>query len=274
MISSAEAFDLANKALKGYRLKTTGITLLGGFIMIATFFGVNFVSLFFLDSGEESPRNYPISLTFSLIQSILQDILAIGFYAYFFRIYKRRQSNFNDLFVGFKNFSRNVVIIVIGTLVAGFFSELIENIVEFFPKVKPIEDNILFYVILFLVIAGFFCLVFYKLYPTWIGLLMKMSKDDSTSAIDLIKQTYSQVSVYNYNFLCLSFRVMLWAFLGVFTLGIGFLWIIPLISMSYVVFFDAIFNPEDYVDPEFPDAPAQDTPPAEPEDNTPELPEE
>ena len=274
MISSADAFDLANKALKGNRLKTTGFTLLSGFFMLVIFFTVNFVSLLFLDSGEESPRNYPISFTFSLIQSILQDLLAIGFYAYFFRIFKHKQSCFNDIFVGFKSFSRNIVVIIIGTLVAGFFSALIENIVDTFPKVKPIEDNVLFYVILFLIIATIFCFAIYKLYPTWIALLMKMSKDDSSPAIDLIKQTYSQVSVYNYNFLCLSFRVMLWCFLGVFTLGIGFLWIVPLISMSYVVFFDAIFNPEDYATPEFPGDSTLDTPPADPEENTPELPEE
>ncbi|WP_405342513.1 DUF975 family protein [Fibrobacter sp.] len=275
MINSAQAFDLANKALKGNRLKTTGFTLLSGFFMLVIFFTVNFVSLLFLDSGEESPRNYPISFTFSLIQSILQDLLAIGFYAYFFRIFKNKQSEFRDLFAGFKSFSRNIVVIIIGTLVAGLFSSIVEAIVEYFPKIKPIEDNVLFYVILFLIIATIFCFAIYKLYPTWIALLMKMSKDDSTPAIDLIKQTYSQVSVYNYNFLCLSFRVMLWCFLGVFTLGIGFLWIVPLISMSYVVFFDAIFNPEDYAAPEFPDAPAQNTPPADPEENTtPELPEE
>ena len=118
------------------------------------------------------------------------------------------------------------------------------------------------------------CLLAYKFFPTWMGLLLKMALDNTTGAIDLIKKTYHQVSEYNYKYLCFTFRIMLWSMLGVITFGIGFLWIIPLIAMASVIFFDAIFNPEDYATPDFPDAPAQDTPPAEPADNTPELPEE
>lgn len=275
MISSAKAFDLANDALKGYRLKTTGITLFGGILLFATIFFINFASLLFFGTEEESPRNYPVSFVVSLIQSIVQDILAIGFYAYFFRIFKHRQSNLRDMFAGFKNFSRNVVVILIGALVAGFFSSLIEALADYLPLILPIHENILFYILFILILAALFCYILYKLYPTWIGLLIKMSQDDSTPATDLIKQTYCQVSVYNYNFLCLSFRIMLWCFLGVLTLGIGLLWIIPLITMSTVVFFDAIFNPEDFAAPEFPEAPSQDVPPADPEENTtPERPEE
>ena len=58
MISGAKAFDLANDALKGNRLKTTGITLFGGILLFATIFFINFASLLF-----SAPKKNPLGTT-------------------------------------------------------------------------------------------------------------------------------------------------------------------------------------------------------------------
>ena len=252
MISSAKAFDLANDALKGNRLKTTGITLFGGILLFATIFFINFASLLFFGTEEESPRNYPVSFVVSLIQSIVQDILAIGFYAYLYEIYKHRKSSFRKLFVGFENFSRNAVILIIVALIKGFFSSIADGFMEYFSHRAPFEGNLFFYILLVAIVVVFLCYVGYKLLPTWVGLMLKMSLDDSTSPTDLIRQTFSEVYGYNFKFFCLYLRFLGWGILGCLTLGIGFLWIIPYMTVSSVIFFDTIFNPEDYAVPEDP----------------------
>ena len=156
------------------------------------------------------------------------------------------------LFAGFRNFSRNVVVLIIGALVMGFFTTVAEVTMQHYLDNYSVEENIAFYIILAIVYIAILCLVCYKLYPTWLALMLKMSMDDSTNAIDLIRQTYRQVSVYNYNFLFLYFRFLGWSIVGCLTLGIGFLWILPYLTTATVVFFDIIFKPEDYAAPEDP----------------------
>ena len=274
MINSAQAFDLGGTALKGFRLKTAGLTLFGYIALIAFTVAIYLFYASLFPSDETSTAQVFFNFILGIVQNIVLYLFSIGFYAYLYDILKNRKSSFAKLFVGFKNFTRNVTVILIGTFIMSAVSSIVSEIYEFLLKNKPIENNIGSYIILSCVIGLVLCSLAYKLFPTWMALLYKMGIDNTTGAIKLIKQTYHLVSEYNYNYLCFTFRVMLWCFLGVFTLGIGFLWIIPLIGMSSVVFFDAIFNPEDYAAPELLDAPAQNTPPADPEENTPELPEE
>jgi uncharacterized membrane protein len=264
MISSATAFDMGSKALKGFRLNTAGITLLGYIALIVFTVVIYFFYALLFPSDEPSTPQAIANFILSIVQNIIIYLFSVGCYAYLYDILKHRQTSFAKLFVGFKNFSRNATIIFIGTFIMSAISSIIVEIYEFLFKYKPIENNIGSYIILSCVICIVLCCLAYKLLPTWMGLIYKMSTDNTTGAMELIKQTYRQVSVYNYNYLCFTCRAMLWCLVGVLTMGIGLLWIIPLIGMSTIIFFDAIFNPEDYAAPEFPDAPAQETPSAEP----------
>ena len=251
-MSNIKIMTLARKALKGFWLKSIGMTILGGFLSGAIIFAVSLTSILFLETGTDAPQNYLVSFVFEMAETILVEILLIGFYAYIYDIYKYRKSSFHKLFAGFKNFSRNAVILVIAALVKGFFSTIAERILDLSDR-APFEGNLFFYILLIAIVIVFYCYIGYKLFPTWVGLMLKMSLDDSTSPTDLIRQTFCEVYGYNFKFFCLYLRFLGWGILGCLTFGIGFLWIIPYMTASSVIFFDIIFYPEDYAVPEDPE---------------------
>lgn len=251
MMNNSKIMDFARKALKGFWLKSIGITILGGLLSGAIIFAFGLTSILFLETGTDAPQNYLISFVFEMAETILIEMLAIGFLAYLYDIYRHRKSRFSKLFAGFKNFSRNAVILVIVALVKGFFSTIAERLLDLSDR-APFEGNLFFYFLLIAIVVVFYCYIGYKLLPTWVGLMLKMSLDDSTSPTDLIRQTFSQVYGYNFKFFCLFLRFIGWGILGCLTLGIGFLWIIPYMTASNVIFFDTVFNPEDYAVPEDP----------------------
>lgn len=252
MINNPKIMSMARKALKGFWLKSIGMTLLGGIISWAIIFALSLTSILFLENGTDSPQNYLVSFIFDMLETILVEILAIGFFAYLYEIYKHRKSSFRKLFVGFENFSRNAVILIIVALIKGFFASIADGFLDYFSQRVSFEENLFFYILLVAIVIIFLCYVGYKLFPTWVGLMLKMSLDDSPYPTDLIRQTFSQVYGYNYKFFCLYLRFFGWGIIGCLTLGIGFLWIIPYLSVSTVIFFDSIFNPEDYAVPEDP----------------------
>ena len=251
MMNNSKIMDFARKALKGFWLKSIGITILGGLLSGAIIFAFGLTSILFLETGTDAPQNYLISFVFEMAETILIEMLAIGFFAYLYDIYRHRKSRFSKLFAGFKNFSRNAVILVIVALVKGFFSTIAERLLDLSDR-APFEGNLFFYFLFIAIVVVFYCYIGYKLLPTWVGLMLKMSLDDSTSPTDLIRQTFSQVYGYNFKFFCLFLRFIGWGILGCLTLGIGFLWIIPYMTASNVIFFDTVFNPEDYAVPEDP----------------------
>lgn len=244
---------MGRKALKGFWLKSAGMTIFGGIISGAIMFTLALISILFLETGTGASRNYLVSFMFEMIQTILIQTLAIGFCAYLYDIYKHRKSSFRKLFAGFNNFSRNAIVVIIASLIASFFTTVAEGVIDYYSDRVPLEGNLLFYIVLVAIIGAFLFYVSYKLLPTWGGLLLKMSQDDSSCATDLIRQTYSQVSCYNKKFFCLYLRFFGWGIVGCLTFGIGFLWIIPYMTISSVIFFDIVFNPEDYAVPDDPE---------------------
>ena len=245
MISNAKIIDTGIQALKGFRLKAAGITVLGYAAMIVLFIVVNIICGTASENENPTLKDAFIEFFVSIVQSIIMYLFTIGFYAYFYDIYKHRTSSIEKFFAGFKKFIRNIAILGIGTLITGIVSAIACGIMIFYLSNNSPEKNPVFFCILILIMGAVLCCIAYKFFPTWIGLMLKMSTDDSSGPIELIKQTYIQVSDYNFKFLCLMFRLTLWSLLGVITLGIGFLWIIPLCSISTVIFFDTIFNPEE-----------------------------
>ncbi|WP_290743805.1 DUF975 family protein [Fibrobacter sp. UBA4309] len=252
MIENSKIMGMASHALKGFRLNAAGTSVFWGILIAVSAFSINLASILFMDSNENSSRNYLVSFTAEMVQSIAVHMFIIGFYAYFYGIYKQKVASFKKLFIGFKNFSRNAVVLIIGALVMGFLSTIAEATLQYCLDHYPILENIVFYIFLAIVYISFLCLVAYKLYPTWLGLMLKMSMDNSTEAISLIRETYSQVSAYNNKFVGLYFRFLGWSIVGCLTFGIGFLWILPYLTMATVIFFDIIFYPEDYAVPEDP----------------------
>lgn len=256
MISNSKIIDTGIQSLKGFRLKAAGMTFFGP-IALAILLGVSNIICGTADIVENPTlKNYLIDCLISFVlQSSLIYLFTIGFYAYFHDIYKHRTSSAAMIFAGFKKFIRNIAVLGIVTLITGIYFAITCGIMFFYLSRYTLENNFVSFCILVLVMGALCSYLTYKFLPTWIGLVIKLPTDDTTGPIELIKQTYSQVSDYNFKFLCLTLRLALWNLLGVITIGIGFLWTIPLCTISAVIFFDTIFNPEEGTPPKIPENP-------------------
>ena len=64
--------------------------------------------------------------------------------------------------------------------------------------------------------------------------------DDTISAGGAIKKSKEMMYGYKWKYFCLSWRFFGWALLCVLTLGIGVLWLVPYMQVSFAKFYDDI----------------------------------
>lgn len=57
---------------------------------------------------------------------------------------------------------------------------------------------------------------------------------------DAVKKSEELMKGYRWKYVCLNLRFFGWMILSVFTLGIGFLWLIPYMQVSYAKFYDEL----------------------------------
>ena len=69
-----------------------------------------------------------------------------------------------------------------------------------------------------------------------------LAEDKSISALDAIRKSKEIMKGNKWKLLCLSFRFFGWMLLAILTLGIGFIWLIPYMSVSFATFYDDIKN--------------------------------
>ena len=67
-----------------------------------------------------------------------------------------------------------------------------------------------------------------------------MTDDPNIGAMEAIDKSKKMMYGYKWKFFCLCLRFVGWILLGILTLGIGFLWIIPYLSVCYAKFYEDI----------------------------------
>jgi len=78
-----------------------------------------------------------------------------------------------------------------------------------------------------------------------IGLALTMvnfiiADNPDISPFEALKKSYQMMKGFKWKYFCLFFRFVGWFILGVVTVGIGFLWMAPYLSMSAVIFYENI----------------------------------
>jgi len=69
-----------------------------------------------------------------------------------------------------------------------------------------------------------------------------MADDDSIDAMAAIDKSKAMMNGYKMKYFRMNLRFLGWSLLCFLTLGIGFLWLIPYMYVSYVKFYDDIKN--------------------------------
>ncbi len=69
-----------------------------------------------------------------------------------------------------------------------------------------------------------------------------LAEDDSISGTDALKKSKEMMYGYKWKYFCLRLRFIGWFLLCILTLGVGFLWFTPYITVSCANFYDDIKN--------------------------------
>ena len=67
-----------------------------------------------------------------------------------------------------------------------------------------------------------------------------IADENSIGAIDAIDKSKKMMDGYKWKYFCLCFRFLGWGILCLFTLGIGFLWLVPYMHVSTAKFYDDV----------------------------------
>ena len=128
----------------------------------------------------------------------------------------------------------------------------IENL--FIPFKTSWLNSILAYLMMgFLVVVGFILLII----PGVIAALMFsqvffiMGEDNEISAYDALVKSMNMMKGYKWKFFRIALRIIGLAILCIFTLGIGFIWLLPYQNVVYAKFYDDIKNNPSFKNQEY-----------------------
>ncbi len=140
---------------------------------------------------------------------ILGGPMALGLVIFALAISRNQEARFEQLFKGFNNF---------GTALGAYL----------FMILFVILWSILF-IIPGIIAALSYAMTFYI-----------MADDPSIDAMAAIDKSKKMMYGYKWKFLCLNLRFLGWAILCLFTFGIGFLFLMPYMHISFAKFYDDI----------------------------------
>ena len=87
---------------------------------------------------------------------------------------------------------------------------------------------------LLLIVPGIIAAISYSL------AFFLMSDDPNIGAMDAINKSKKMMYGYKWKYFCLCCRFIGWCILGILSLGIGFLWIIPYMNVSFAKFYEDV----------------------------------
>ena len=151
---------------------------------------------------------YGLSYVFTIgsLALFIQGPISIGLAIYSLSIANEEDYNYNQIISAFKHFFKALILVLLFT---------ISSAIGFLLLIVP-----------GIFIALMFSQIFYI-----------MAEDPSTGVIDAFKKSASLMKNKKLQYLGLILRYILFFILGVFTLGIWWLWLIPQMYVSFAIFY-------------------------------------
>jgi uncharacterized membrane protein len=150
-----------------------------------------------------------IPKTGGLISLIVSGPLSLGIIIFSLSLSRNTNPHLEQMFYGFKRFKDALVAYLLTTL----FTMLWALLLLVPGIVAALSYTMTFYI---------------------------MADDESISARDAIKKSKKMMNGYKWKMFCLDLRFLGWAILCIFTLGIGFIWLIPYMSVATAKFYEDI----------------------------------
>lgn len=174
------------------------------------------------NAREALVGNWPLAigtfLAFGLLSSIgggvaliLGGPLQLGASIFSLNITRKNNPDFANLFDGFKRFAESLIAYLLMVIYVMLWA-------------------------LLLIIPGIIAAIAYS------QTFFLLADNPELKGTDALKQSREMMSGYKWKYFCLGLRFFGWALLCLLTLGIGFLWLIPYIQVSYAEFYEDLKN--------------------------------
>jgi uncharacterized membrane protein len=147
-----------------------------------------------------------------LLSLLMTGPVALGFYTFIFSISRNQNAKIEQVFLGFQNLK---------TAINAFVTYLV--VVIF----------IILWMLL-LIVPGIIAAFSYSM------TLLILADDPTITPLDAIRRSKAMMQGNKWKLACLSFRFIGWWILCIFTLGIGYFWLMPYMSVSIAQLYDDI----------------------------------
>lgn len=191
------------------------VTILSGKWLLVV--GTTLVYFILTGSLQAIPTVGPV------IGLIISGPFALGFIWFFRNITHRKEARLEQIFDGFKNF---------GTALATYLLSAVASLLG----------------LLLLIVPGIII---------GIGLSQSMyiiAEDDEIGAYDALSKSWDMMDGHKMKYFGLVLIFVLLSILCVLTLGIGFLWLIPIIQVTLVKFYDEVKSDYESRNPSLPES--------------------
>ncbi|MBT2678277.1 DUF975 family protein [Bacillus sp. ISL-35] len=161
----------------------------------------------------------------NLLVSFLFIPLTVASYWFFLVIARWNDPKISDIFTVYKKWELSLKLIGTSILV-GFFTILWSLLLIIPGIIKGISYSQVFFL---------------------------LKDNPQLSALEAITESKIRMKGYKWKYFLLNLSFIGWAFIAIFTFGIGFLWLAPYISTANATFYNELIAPQDHEDANSPD---------------------
>jgi len=177
-------------------------------------------------------------------QLILAGPLELGVIVFFLTFNRGGQGDLGMLFVGFKKFGQALCTYLLVALLVFAWALLGASlgIVVMILAVAAEEPALILLGMVLVVPGSILGAVKHLAYSQAMFLI---ADDSSLGAVEAIRRSMQLMDGFKVKLFCLGWRFFGWALLCILTLGIGFLWLTPYMSVAFARFYDDLQPPRE-----------------------------
>ncbi|NEZ47771.1 DUF975 family protein [Clostridium niameyense] len=249
VLSNSEIKSKAKKALNGNWIVAVITFIIYNIITNSISIGYN-VYKFKNFSAVNENTDLGITITIFIAALILKGPMTYGLRRFFINLVRNENYKIENIFEGFKYFGGtfiiNIVLFIYGFLISlaifiPFIIIIVATSITSF-SLHGLATNNMF-------LTAFVIILVISMYLIITIILLRYSMtyyiyidNPEIGAMKAIKESVLMMDGNKTKLLLLYLSFILWYILGIFTLGIGFLWIFPYINTSIAIFYDEIKN--------------------------------
>ena len=259
-LSNTDLKRIARQALSGHYGTMIGITLLLYLFSLGLSYLFGFIGnqLFLMCSvtfeTDSEILRYGISFVLSFISSLLSCLFTVGSAKAFIQLLYGQPVHVSMLFHGFRHHPDRVMVsnmpLILITLVcsipmsiysnmylnyANEYLEAINNMGPYLtPDSMPVMSPVLMLMAL-LSMAASIGMLFASLPFAMVNYLLVEMED--TSSKDIIRTSFAMMKGHKMRYFGLTISFLGWIFLGIFTCGIGLIWVMPYMQATIASFY-------------------------------------